>query len=234
MSVEFWNDRYAEPGFAYGTHANAFLKSTLPSLDLPAGAKVLCLAEGEGRNAVHLAELGFNVTAVDFSAVGMAKLQTLALERSLQIDAHVADLTDFDLSGGAGGDGYALIVSIYAHMPPAARTPLHRRVAAALAPGGYILLEAYTPANVGRGTGGPQSDALCMSAELLRRELNCWGGDRGEPGNIEGGPGNGEPGNWEPGNLMEVLCEEVEEEVREGKYHCGNAAIVRAVFRKPA
>ena len=94
-----WDQRYGEPGYAYGTAPNDFLAAHAARY-LPVAGEVLCLAEGEGRNAVFLARLGFRVTGVDGSAVGLEKARQLAAENSVEIQTIVADLGGFDLGVG--------------------------------------------------------------------------------------------------------------------------------------
>ncbi len=160
-----WDERYGAPGFAYGTAANDFLLEVAGAI--PAGGRVLCLAEGEGRNAVALAALGHDVIAVDQSRVGLDKAQSLAAERGVVIDTVVADLGDFVIDA----DAYDAIVSIWAHVPPSLRKPLHAACVAGLKAGGVFILEAYAPAQTARTTGGPKDPALCMSTASLRDEL---------------------------------------------------------------
>ena len=160
-----WNDRYAETGFAYGDAPNDFLVAEAGRL--PAGGRVLCLAEGEGRNGVWLAGQGFEVTGVDGSSVGLEKAQRLAEARGVKITTVVADLAEFEL-GSACWDG---VVSVWAHVPPALRQRLHRAVVGALKPGGVMILEAYTPEQVTLKTGGPPDPAMCMTLAGLREEL---------------------------------------------------------------
>ena len=162
-SVATWDERYAEPEFAYGDAPNDFLRAQGSMLR----GRVLCLAEGQGRNAVFLATLGLNVTAVDQSAVGLACAEQLAGRNGVTIQTEVADLGAFDL----GEERWGAIVSIFAHVPAAVRKALHSRIAAALKPGGLFLLEAYRPEQLGLGTGGPQNLALMMSLAELREEL---------------------------------------------------------------
>ena len=159
-----WEDRYATTDYIYGTEPNDFLAAEVARL--PKGP-VLCIADGEGRNSVWLAQQGFTVTSIDLSPSAVRKAQALAQQRGVGVDAHVADASTFDL----GTATWSAVVSVFAHMPPAVRSDLHRRVVDALAPGGVLLLEAYTPDQVGRGTGGPQDPALCMTLETLRSEL---------------------------------------------------------------
>jgi SAM-dependent methyltransferase len=161
-----WDQRYSEPGFAYGTEPNDFLAANAER-HLPAGGEILCLAEGEGRNAVFLARLGFQVTGVDSSAVGLDKARRLAAQNGVDLQTVVADLRDFDL-GVARWDG---IVSIWCHTPPDLRARLHRSVVAALRPGGVLLLEAYTPEQLAYKTGGPPTAELTMTLATARTEL---------------------------------------------------------------
>ena len=128
---------------------------------------MLCLAEGEGRNAVYLAELGYEVTAVDSSAVGMMKAEGLAASRGVLIKTVVADLADFVIEPNYW-DG---IVAIFAHLPPALRASVHRASVAGLRPGGAFVLEAYSPQQLEFGTGGPPVLELLMSLADLKDDL---------------------------------------------------------------
>lgn len=159
-----WDDRYAEEGFAYGSEPNDFLREHAHELS----GRVLCLAEGEGRNAVYLAERGLEVVAVDASRVGLEKAERLAASRGVSIETQVADLGSLEIPK-ASFDG---IVSIWCHVPTAIRRPLHRAVVDALRPGGVFLLEAYTPNQIPLGTGGPKDTDLLMTPEALRDELD--------------------------------------------------------------
>jgi 2-polyprenyl-3-methyl-5-hydroxy-6-metoxy-1,4-benzoquinol methylase len=161
-----WNQRYSESGFAYGTEPNDFLAANAERY-LPPKGEILCLAEGEGRNAVFLARLGFLVTGVDSSAVGLEKARTLAEQHGVNIHTVVADLGDFDL-GVARWDG---IVSIWCHTPAGLRSRLHRAVVAALRPGGVLLLESYTPKQLEHKAGGPPTAELMMTLAAVRDEL---------------------------------------------------------------
>lgn len=89
-----WNERYSEQGFTYGTKPNDFLQANIDSM---IKGKTLCLAEGEGRNAVFLAMYGFDVTAVDLSSIGLDKAQRLANENGVTIKTIVADLSNFEI-----------------------------------------------------------------------------------------------------------------------------------------
>lgn len=195
-----WDERYAEAFASYGTEPNDFLREIASRI--PPGP-VLCLAEGEGRNAVFLAQRGHAVTAVDLSEVGLANAAKLAEARGVQIQTQVADLSTYD----PGEACWAAIVSIWAHVPPDVRRPLHAACVRALQPGGAFVLEAYTPRQLERpGLGGPPSAALMMTPEALREELAGLHFDR---------------------------CDEIDREVAEGRYHQGPSTTVQVLAFKP-
>ncbi len=164
MKTTNWNERYSEPGFVYGTTPNAFLFSVVNKI--PQG-KVLMLAEGEGRNAVYLATLGYQVTAVDGSAVGLQKAEKLAAERDVKITTIVADLAAFKILPGE----WEGIVSCYCHVPSAIRVPLHHSVVMGLKPGGVFVLEAFSEEQLSKDTGGPKSLDMLMKLKGLKQEL---------------------------------------------------------------
>jgi hypothetical protein len=161
---DFWESRYAEPAYAYGTEPNAFLVAVADRI--PPGP-VLCLAEGEGRNAVWLAGQGRAVTAIDSSPTGLAKAAALAASRGVGIETVAADLAAYAIRPGA----WAGIVAIFAHLPPALRRAVHRAAAAGLAPGGAFVLEAFTPRQLAFGTGGPRTPELLYTLDDLREDL---------------------------------------------------------------
>lgn len=194
-----WNQRYGEDELAYGSEPNDFLREVAERI--PEGP-VLCLAEGQGRNAVFLAERGHPVTAVDLSPVGLERAAAFARERGVELETVVADLGEYELEPSR----WAGVISIWAHIPPESRRALHRHVVAGLRPGGVIVLEAYTPDQVGRGTGGPPVPELTMTAAGLREEL--------------------------AGLEFEILRERVRE-VHEGRYHAGESAVVQVLARRP-
>lgn len=193
-----WDARYSEPGWAFGTEPNDFLREQ--AHHLPPG-RVLCLAEGEGRNAVWLAQQGYAVTAVDLSSTGLKKAQGLARERGVRIETVRADLASYDFAR----DAWQGIVSIFAHVPAAVRRHVHAGVLTGLAPGGVLLLEAYRPEQLGRGTGGPPDDERMLNLERLRSEL---------------------------GALEWLLARELDREVLEGSRHTGTASVVQLVARR--
>lgn len=159
-----WDERYSESGFAYGTAPNEFLASVVDRI--PKG-KILSLAEGEGRNAVYLASLGYEVTGVDGSEVGLRKARELAIEYGVTITTIHADLSGFEIEPEKW-DG---IIACYCHVPSAIRVPLHRAALQGLKPGGVFVLEAFSKEQLAYGTGGPQSLDMLMSLDDLKREL---------------------------------------------------------------
>lgn len=159
-----WDELYRYDEYVFGTDPNVFLAAVAPRL--PAG-KVLSLGEGEGRNAVYLAELGFEVLAVDSSAVGLAKAQKLAKSRGVTIETQVADLANYDIQPG----NWDVIMSFFCHVPSVIRKPLHRKVVRGLCAGGVFVLEAYTPAQLELKTGGPPTKDQMMSLASLQEEL---------------------------------------------------------------
>jgi len=192
-----WDERYAVDEYIYGTEPNTFLNEHAGMLEGP----VLCLAEGEGRNGVYLATLGLEVHGVDGSRVALEKAQALARARGVEIRTEVADLAEFEPEEGR----YGAVVSIWAHLPGALRARLYPRVERCLVPGGLLLLESYSEAQLGRDTGGPKELDWLMSVEKIRREL---------------------PG-FEP-----LLLRELERDVREGTYHAGLSSVVQFIGRK--
>jgi SAM-dependent methyltransferase len=161
---DFWNEKFANTDYAYGTEPNDFLASAVTNLKRGA---TLSLAEGEGRNAVGLAQQGFTVSSIEQSEKGVGKTLRLALQRGVIVMAERGELETFHIQPNS----WDLVVSIYAHTPQELRRKLHRQVVAGLKPGGVFVLEAYTPAQIPNNTGGPKDASLMPTAELLRSEL---------------------------------------------------------------
>ena len=135
-----WDERYSTAEYVYGTEPNGFLVEHAGLLRGP----VLSLAEGEGRNGVFLAGQGLTVHGVDSSAVGLAKAQALAAARGVSLHVEQADLAEFVPACAA----YGAVVSIFAHVPGAVRTRLYPLLVDCLQPGGLLLLEAYSLAQL--------------------------------------------------------------------------------------
>lgn len=160
-----WDERYAAPEYFYGTEPNDLLRSRANVI--PKHGRVLCLGEGEGRNAAFLAGLGLDVTALDQSEQGLRKATSLAASRGVSISTIVADLSCHDIEPGA----WDAIVSIWCHLPSTLRVRVHAQVVAGLKPGGVFILEAYRPEQLRFGTGGPKDADLLPTLAGLRLEL---------------------------------------------------------------
>ncbi len=199
MEAAFWNERYASARYAYGEAPNAFLAEVCAHL--PPGGRVLCLAEGEGRNAVFLAGRGHRVTAIDQSEAGLVKARQLAAKHGVEIETVHADLGGHAIEP----ESWSGVVAIFAHVPPALRRRIHREAVAGLKPGGVFVLEAYAPAQLAYGTGGPKVPELLMALPDLREELD---------------------------GLEMLIAREVERDVIEGDFHTGRGAVVQVVGRK--
>jgi SAM-dependent methyltransferase len=161
---ERWDRRYDAEDYVYGTAPNDFLAEQVDQL--PRGP-ILSMCEGEGRNAVFLAERGHEVTAVDASGVGLAKARRLAEMRNVSLKTVVADLSTLEL----GRESYAGAVSVFCHLPTEDRSALYPRVLEALRPGGVLILEAYTPRQLAYGTGGPPTEERLVTLAHLREVL---------------------------------------------------------------
>lgn len=157
-----WDERYSTDEYIYGTEPNDFLREHTELIG-EAPKRVLCLADGEGRNGVYLAGLGHWVTSVDASSVGLRKAARLAEKKGVSLTILNADLTEHEFEPKS----FDAVVSIFCHVPAAGRPHLHRQVIRALKPGGMLILEAYTPAQVPRSSGGPDTpDRTPTAAEL--------------------------------------------------------------------
>ena len=173
-----WNERYATDSYFYGTEPNDFLASQAGLWT--AGQRVLCLAEGEGRNAVWLAGRGLKVTAVDLSSVGLDKTRRLAAERGVDVECVQADLADFEL-GAACWDG---IVAIFAHLPPEVRAQVWGCIPGALDMGGVFVAEYYAPGQETRPTGGPRDRSWLVDPPAVNaafgalESVHLWSGER--------------------------------------------------------
>jgi SAM-dependent methyltransferase len=161
---DFWDQRFSEEGYAYGKAPNAFLQQELPKLS---PGRILFPAEGQGRNAVFAASLGWQVYAFDPSTAGRASALDLAKERGVTINYTLADFEHFN----AEPSSFDSIAFIYAHPPPGTRERCHRRLLAMLREGGTIILEGFSKGQLGRTSGGPQDPVMLFSEEELRSDF---------------------------------------------------------------
>lgn len=213
MNSEFWDSRYSDPEYVYGTVPNEFLVESVEQLlqsryeSNSTSLKVLCIAEGEGRNAIFLAKKGFQIYAMDYSQQGMKKLQEESVKQSLDhlIHVEVADLNTYDFKKDAP-EGWDIIVSVFAHCPPLLQSRVFNEIKTSLKASGHLIYTAYHPTNIGRGTGGPQASELCMTIEQLQ---STFGDD-----------------------FLFHQCAQQERVVNEGKFHQGVAAVVQCFAQK--
>jgi cyclopropane fatty-acyl-phospholipid synthase-like methyltransferase len=200
MTTDFWNTRYAEPGYAYGIEPNAFLVSQRQYFQ--PGMKALAVADGEGRNGVWLAQQGLEVLSVDASAVGLSKARELAALRGVSIRTQQVDLTTWDWPQHE----FDVVAAIFIHFPPETRARMHAKMYRALKPGGMLILEAFTPAQLRYKSGGPPVLEMLYTADMLRAEFP---------------------------EAEILMCEESLTNLEEGPYHRGQAAVVRLAARHP-
>jgi SAM-dependent methyltransferase len=156
---EFWDERYSKEDYAYGTEPNNYLKEQLQTL--PAGS-ILFPAEGEGRNAVYAAKLGWNVVAFDISAAGKKKAMTLAEAEGVSIDYQVGSLESLKYEA----QQFDALALIYAHFP--ADTYVR--------PGGWIVFEAFSKSHLAYNSrneqvGGPKDVNVLFSVEEVQADF---------------------------------------------------------------
>ena len=167
--AQFWDARYAGADYAYGERPNAFLAALAPRFR--AGERALVPGDGEGRNGVFLAERGLRVETLDLSPLGVAKAQALAARRGVALDARVADVLTWEWPVAA----YDWITLFFLHLAQAERRAVHANAIAALKPGGRIVLEAFTPAQLDRqregARGGPREAGLLYSLDDLSSDF---------------------------------------------------------------
>ena len=200
--MNFWDQAFDTPHYKYGTEPNAFLRAQAHRLH--AGSSVLVPGDGEGRNGVWLARQGHAVLSVDSSAVGLRKARELAAAQGVPLRTLEADLAAW-APAPASCDA---VVLIYVHLPAALRSTVHRTLACALRPGGWLLLEAFHPQQLQYQSGGPKDAALLYTLAQLRGDF--WG------------------------VLHEVLADECTVPLDEGPGHHGPGHVVRWLGQAPA
>jgi hypothetical protein len=205
MSSEFWDERYRSPEYFYGTAPNDFLKECVSAL--PSKARVWCVGEGEGRNAVYLAKCGFEVVATDQSAVGLEKAQRLAREAGVRVQSEVLEIGDEQVASGTYPKvaSFDLICLIWFHLNSELRRSFHLKLSCEMKVGAWVVLEAYRPEQLAYGTGGPKDPSWLMTEESVKVEF--------------------------PGIQWTVLRSTVRS-VHEGRGHQGESAVVQAFGRK--
>lgn len=199
--ADHWNARYQIDSYLFGAQPNEFLVAQAHRLS--PGQRVLCVADGEGRNSVWLAKQRLDVEAFDISEVGVAKATRLAAEHDADVTLDVASVADF----GWPIDRYDAVAAIFIQfLTPAERPVLFDRIRRALHPGGLLLLVGYRLEQLDYGTGGPSVPEQLYSEQQLRDEL----------------------GEFE---ILELHSED--REVEEGSSHRGMSALIEVVARRP-
>ncbi|HEU4353449.1 MAG TPA: class I SAM-dependent methyltransferase [Burkholderiales bacterium] len=199
--LQRWNERFRAPDYIFGTAPNAFLAAQKPRLKR--GQRALCIADGEGRNSVWLAEQGLEVVAFDFSPVAVEKARRLAQSRGVEVRYEVASVYEWHWPESE----FDLVIAIFVQFAdPAMRRFMFERMIGALKPGGLVLVEGYTPAQLKYATGGPKEVDQLYTEDLLREAF----------GTLE---------------ILELRAYEAE--LNEGTRHTGMSAVIDLVARKP-
>jgi len=198
----FWDKKFEDETYRYGTEPNVFVKEQLGEPE-DGKNKALFPFEGEGRNAVFAATLGWNVLAFDSSSRGREKALALADEKKVTIRYDISDVAKYKLKD----NGFDVIVLCYAHMPPHMRTQVHRSLGRALKPGGKLILEAFSKDQLAYSSGGPQDLDKLFSIEELKNDFEDF--------------------------IMIEMLRETKTQLSEGEGHNGKASVIRLVCSKP-
>jgi SAM-dependent methyltransferase len=166
---EQWNQRYGSAELVWGAEPNQFLAAELGGVE--GSGRVLDLACGEGRNAIWLAERGFEVTAVDFSGVAIERARKLASDRGVEVEWICDDVTRYEPPPSA----FDRVVILYLQVPRDDFQRALEHAATALAPGGKLLMIGHALRNLTDGVGGPQQAEVLWDPEALRAELTTLG-----------------------------------------------------------
>ncbi len=198
--AEIWNKRFAGEQYLFGREPNEFLRAKAGQLR--AGGRVLCVADGEGRNSVWLARQGLQVDAFDLAEVGVAKAQRLAESQGVSVNYEISDCDARDWQPAA----YDGVVAIFVQFAePVMRQRMFANIVQSLKPGGILLLQGYGPKQLDYKTGGPGVLSHLYTTELLRAELAAL-------------------------DIIELT--EYDAELSEGARHSGISALVGMVARR--
>ena len=197
-----WEERYSgTDDYLFGTEPAVFLREN-PGW-FRAGETGLCVADGEGRNSVHMARQGLKVTAFDMSPTAIARGEKLAAERGVAVGFNVSDWGSWDWDAPV----YDLVAAIFIQFAgPSERGKQFANLKAAVKPGGILMLHGYRPEQVALGTGGPPGVENMYTDEILRKYF----------------------GNWQIERLASY-----ERDVQEGRGHSGKSALIDLIARKP-
>lgn len=162
---DFWNERYQAQDYIFGVNPNDFIRAVTPlaAQDETAFAP----ADGEGRNGVYLAQLGYDVSSVDVSNLAVDKAMALAAQHDVQINANVGDVFTHPLTDGQ----YDVVIVCFMHFMPEDHTAFMNRMQDCVKPGGLFIMEGYTVDQIPLTSGGPKNPDMMMSREQLAREF---------------------------------------------------------------
>lgn len=166
--MNHWDKRFMEDSYVYGTEPNVFLKETHKKLNITGNA--LAIAEGEGRNAVYLAQSGMDVTAWDYSKEGLIKTEKLAKDNGVSVHTELVDLNEANWEKNKWDE----LVCIFGHFPEELRDKTLNGVKDAVKPGGYFISEVYSTFQLPYKSGGPQDLELLYSPEEFLRVFSDW------------------------------------------------------------
>ena len=161
---EMWDQRFAGEEYVYGIDPNQFFKETIERLK---PGKLLLPAEGEGRNAVFAAKLGWQVTAIDYSEQARIKALKLAKQNNVSFDYFVMDMLHMELEE----EYFDAVGLFYFHMPPDYRTEVHEKIFKSIKKGAFLVLEAFNVLQLNNGSGGPKSKDMLYTPEMIENDF---------------------------------------------------------------
>lgn len=164
MENKFWDERYSEPHYVYGTEPNEFFKDCLDKLML---GKLLLPGEGEGRNAVYAAKKGWDVTAIDFSEQAKIKAMKMAEENNVTINYIVSSASDYKYTE----QEYDAAALVFVHFPREVREKAHKSIIKSLKTGGALIIEAFSKAQINNNSGGSKDVNALYSIEDLKNDF---------------------------------------------------------------
>lgn len=166
--MNHWNTRFQAESYVYGKEPNVFLTEMQKKLNLSGDA--LAIAEGEGRNAVFLAEQGMNVTAWDYAESGLTKTKRLAEERDVKVQTKLVDLNNAIWEKNQWDE----LICIFGHFPTELRLKTLQGVKEAVKSGGYYITEVYSLYQIPYNSGGPREVDLLYRPEEFLQTFADW------------------------------------------------------------